>query len=63
MYLEPQLDNVPPGGEIDVIVDHICAVEGIPAFVKQLGHEVLSVTMIRSGVWRIRVQKGTRTVN
>ena len=57
LYLEPRLNKVPPGGEIEVIVDHMCAVEGIPSFVTSLGHEVLSITMIKSGVWRICIKK------
>ena len=61
LYLEPKLKKMSSEKTLEVIVDHICAVEGIESFVKKLGHEVLSSIMIDNGLWRILVK--TKKIN
>ncbi len=56
MYAKAILEGMNPGEILEVEVDHLCAVEGIPAAVKMLGHRVLKTETISSGIYRITVE-------
>lgn len=58
MYAKAILQDMEPGEILEVEVDHLCAVEGIPAAVKMLGHSVLEVETVGSGIYRIFVEVG-----
>lgn len=58
MYAKAILQDMEPGEILEVEVDHLCAVEGIPAAVKMLGHHVLEVETVSNGIYRIFVEVG-----
>lgn len=58
MYARAVLEGMAPGEVLAIMVDHLCAVEGVPAAVELLGHRVLSTEPVTSGVYRIVVQVG-----
>lgn len=58
LYAGAMLEGMVPGEVFEILVDHLCAVEGIPAAVEQLGHRVLSTEAVANGVYRIVVEVG-----
>lgn len=56
MYAKAILKQMNQGEILEVEVDHLCAVEGIPAAVKMLGHKVLKRENIGDGIYRITVE-------
>lgn len=50
------LEGMAPGEVLEILVDHLCAMEGVPAAVEQLGHWALSTEAVANGVYRITVQ-------
>lgn len=60
MYARAMLEGMAPGQVLEILVDHLCAVEGVPAAVEQLGHRVLSTESVANGVYRIVIQVGGR---
>ena len=56
MYAKAILQDMNPGEILEVEVDHLCAVEGIPAAVKMLGHRVLKTENLDHGIYRITVE-------
>ena len=56
MYAKAILKDMNPGEILEVEVDHLCAVEGIPAAVKMLGHRVLKTETLAHGIYRITVE-------
>ena len=57
-YTGAILKDMAPGEILEVLVDHLCAVEGVPAAVEQLGHRVLSTEAVANGIYRIVIQVG-----
>lgn len=55
-YARAMLEGMAPGEVLEILVDHLCAVEGVPAAVKQLGHRVLSTETVANGIYCIVVQ-------
>lgn len=56
MYVAAILRQRSPGEVVEILVDHLCAVEGVPAAVTQLGHRVLGTEIVGNGVYRITIQ-------
>ncbi|MBI2909169.1 MAG: sulfurtransferase TusA family protein [Chloroflexi bacterium] len=56
MYVSAALKQARDGEVVEILVDHLCAVDGVPAVVAQLGHRVVSNDKLASGVYRIRVE-------
>lgn len=56
MYVAAIAAEMSPGEVFEILVDHLCAVEGVPAAVAQLGHRVLSTEKMASGVYRMVIQ-------
>lgn len=57
MYVSAILGQMSPGEVVEILVDHLCAVEGVPAAVAQLGHRVLGTERVADGVYRMTIQK------
>ncbi len=55
-YTTAKLKRMTSGEVLEVIADGMCAVDGIPAAVKQSGDSLLSVETIGDGVYRFLVQ-------
>ncbi|HJZ84953.1 MAG TPA: sulfurtransferase TusA family protein [Polyangia bacterium] len=51
------LEQLAPGAELAVVVDHAPATRNIPRACREDGHEVLEVAQSRPGEWIIRVRK------
>ncbi len=58
MYACARLERMDAGEVLQVVVDHLCAVEGVPAAVVQSGHKLLSVRAADNGVYNILIEAG-----
>jgi len=56
IYAKAILEDMKPGEILEVEVDHLCAVEGIPAACKMLGHKVLKTDTLSNGIYRITIE-------
>ena len=56
MYTRAVLEGMAPGEVLEILANHLCAVEGVPAAVEQFGHRVRSTETAANGVYRIIVQ-------
>ncbi len=57
IYTLKELDKMKSGEILEVITDHLPATENVPAAVKKKGHEVLELSKISVGTFRILVKK------
>ena len=51
------LDLMEPGQVLQVIVDHLPAVENVPRSVTNEGHEILNVGQVNDTDWEIVIRK------
>jgi tRNA 2-thiouridine synthesizing protein A len=51
------LEMMEPGQVLQVIVDHLPAVENVPRSVTNEGHEILNVSQVNDTDWEIVVRK------
>jgi TusA-related sulfurtransferase len=51
------LEGIEPGQVLEVIVDHLPAVENVPRSMENEGHEVIDVTQINDTDYRIVIKK------
>jgi TusA-related sulfurtransferase len=56
MYARARLERMAAGQVLHVLVDHLCAVEGVPAAISQSGHNLIGVDPIDNGVYRIAIE-------
>lgn len=57
IYTLKELSRMKRGEVLEVITDHLPATENVPAAVRKRGHEVLEVSKISVGTFRILVRK------
>lgn len=51
------IEQIKPGQVLEVIVDHLPAIENVPRSMENEGHEVLDVKQISDREWGILVRK------
>ncbi|MFH1788316.1 MAG: sulfurtransferase TusA family protein [Candidatus Altiarchaeota archaeon] len=51
------IEDLKPGQILEVIVDHLPAVENVPRSMENEGHEILEVEQLNDRDWRILVKK------
>jgi tRNA 2-thiouridine synthesizing protein A len=54
------LEELPPGAELRIVVDHAPASRNVPRACREDGHEVLRVAETQPGQWEIVVRKGVK---
>lgn len=54
------MEELGPGGQLEVLLDYPLALEEIPNWAEDAGHEVLSVEETGNSEWRIRLKEGSR---
>ena len=57
IFARRALKHLAPGEVLDVIVDNRASCDGVPAAVVRDGGEVLEVSELGDGLWRIRIRK------
>ncbi len=57
IYTRKVLSKLKPGEVLEVLTDNPPSCENVPRAVREDGHEVLEVTRIEEGVWKIVVKK------
>jgi len=58
MKTREAMDELEPGEELKIWLDYPLALEEIPNWAEDAGHEVLTVEEAGNSEWRIRLQKG-----
>lgn len=58
IYTLKELEKMQGGEVLEVITDHLPAVENVPAAVKRKGHKVVEISKIAEGTYKIVVKKG-----
>lgn len=58
MKTREAMDELEPGDELEIWLDYPLALEEIPNWAEDTGHEVLAVEETGTSEWRIRLQKG-----
>lgn len=56
VYALRELRKMESGQVLEVLTDHLPSVENVPAAAEKEGHEVLEVSKIDVGVWKIRIR-------
>ncbi|MFQ6086012.1 MAG: sulfurtransferase TusA family protein [Candidatus Bathyarchaeia archaeon] len=56
IYTLRELEKMRDGQILEVVTDHLPAVENVPASAEGRGHEVFEVTEMGSGVYRILIK-------
>lgn len=51
------IEEIKPGQLLEIIVDHLPAVENVPRSLENEGHKVLEVKQISEKDWRLLIQK------
>ncbi|ODS40362.1 MAG: hypothetical protein A7315_08875 [Candidatus Altiarchaeales archaeon WOR_SM1_79] len=51
------IEEINPGEVLEVVVDHLPAVENVPRSLENEGHEILEVSKISDEGWKIVVRK------
>ncbi|MFB6273939.1 MAG: sulfurtransferase TusA family protein [Salinibacter sp.] len=58
MKTREAMDELEPGEQLEVWLDYPLALEEIPNWAEDAGHEVLAVEETGNSEWRIRLRKG-----
>ena len=56
LYTGASLEQMAPGEVLEVLADGMCAVDGIPAAISQLGHQLLEVKTVKNGVYQFIIE-------
>ncbi len=51
------IEEIKPGQLLEIIVDHLPAVENVPRSLENEGHKILEVKQISEKDWRLLIQK------
>jgi tRNA 2-thiouridine synthesizing protein A len=60
IYTLRELGKMEVGQILEVITDHLPSIENVPAAVTKQGHEVLEVSKINAGVYKILIKKAKK---
>jgi len=59
MKAREAMDELAPGEELEIWLDYPLALEEIPNWAEDAGHEVVAVEESGNSEWRIRLKKGS----
>jgi TusA-related sulfurtransferase len=61
MYAKASLAKMNPGEVLEIIADGMCTKEGLPDAISMLGHKLLKVEALNSGLFRYLIEAQKQT--